>query len=231
MYENYMQNLLGENYYPYQDTYEQMARNSANYNQMNEYGQCNCNMDYELIMPYMNNANYACNQTPYNYMPNYSSRNSTMKMEELYPEIYKLIYPMVKKACTQMNRSLDEELLENMTDEIYNNIEADNIISLNVNIGNQTAENNRTESNTSPTNNNRTNTHNVQHNGNEKLEAREDRQSRNNPIRDLIKILLIRELIDRPGNRPPRPYPPRPPMPPRPPRPGFPGNPPPSRPR
>ena len=48
-------------------------------------------------------------------------------------------------------------------------------------------------------------------------EIREDRQIRNRTLRDLIRILIIRELLRRPGNRPPRP---RPPM-----RPPFPGGP------
>ena len=40
----------------------------------------------------------------------------------------------------------------------------------------------------------------------------EDRQLRNRGLRDLIKILIIRELLGRPGHRPPRP-PVRPPFP------------------
>ena len=50
----------------------------------------------------------------------------------------------------------------------------------------------------------------------------------NNPIRDLIRILLIRELVDGiPSPRPPRPFPPgQGPFPPRPPKPPRPGNPP-----
>ncbi len=39
----------------------------------------------------------------------------------------------------------------------------------------------------------------------------EDRQFRNKGLQDLIRILLIRELLGRPGNRPPMP-PHRPPM-------------------
>ncbi len=82
----------------------------------------------------------------------------------------------------------------------------------------------------------------------EKTEKRETRQI-NKGLRDLIKILLLRELLNRPGQRPPMPgpgpYPPvRPPMPgpgprppvrhplpPRPPMPGSGGPRPPIRPR
>ena len=49
-----------------------------------------------------------------------------------------------------------------------------------------------------------------------KVEETNEKRQFNSGLRDLVKILLIRELLNRP--RPPRP-PVRPPMPPRPPRP------------
>ena len=56
---------------------------------------------------------------------------------------------------------------------------------------------------------------------------KEDRQIRNQGLQDLIKILLIRELINNSGFRPRPPAPPRPPVPPPPPpRPGRPPRPP-----
>ena len=48
---------------------------------------------------------------------------------------------------------------------------------------------------------------------------KEDRQIRNQGLQDLIKILLIRELINNSGFRPRPPAPPRSQVPPRPPRP------------
>ena len=57
--------------------------------------------------------------------------------------------------------------------------------------------------------------------------SKEDRQTRNQGLQDLIKILLIRELINNSGFRPRPPAPPRPPVPPPPPpRPGRPPRPP-----
>ena len=57
--------------------------------------------------------------------------------------------------------------------------------------------------------------------------SNEDRQIRNQGLQDLIKILLIRELINNSGFRPRPPAPPRPPVPPPPlPRPGRPPRPP-----
>lgn len=181
MYNDYMQNVFGVDYSPYCNTYDSIFRNTDFYNQTENYNQYN----YDL-----------------NYMqPNFSARTMVTDIEELYPEIYKIIYPMVKKICMNNSRHLSSETLDDMTDEIYNNIEANNIINLNINI-----ESNKNENNSS----NRKNINN---------ENREERQF-NNPIRDLIKILLVRELFDNDRhNRPPRPFPPdhfhpRPPRPP-----------------
>lgn len=207
MYEDYIQNLFGRDYQLYQNTYDPMLRNTNCYNQIDDFEQYNYeqNSFYEPI--------------PYDNFSNYSTRNLASDLENLYPEIYKIVYPMIQKACSHNNKPVDENLIDDMTDDIYSNIEADNIINLNINV-----ENNRNESATSKEKNNR-------------CKTTENRQF-NNPIRDLIRILLIRELLDRPGYRPPRPRPPGPvfpgshfPRPPRPPRPGFPGNPPPPSPR
>ena len=203
MYEDYMQNLFGRDYQSYQNTYEPMVRNTNCCNQIDGYDQ----YDYE--------QNNYYEQMPYNYFTYYSSRNIVNDVENLYPEIYKVVYPMIQKACNQNTKPIDENLIDDMTEDIYSNIEADNIINLNINI-----ENNRNESMVEKEKNNR-------------CETKNTRQS-NNLIRDLIRILLIREFLDKPGYRPPRP--PRPSFPgnppPRPPRPGFPGSPPPpQRPR
>ena len=119
------------------------------------------------------------------------------ELENCYPEIYTIVYPMVQRACSQNTRPITRELIDNMTDEIYFAIEDKEMI-----------ENRNKE------------------------EKGEDRQIRSNTnLNDLIRILILRELLGRPGfpgGRPPRPRPPRPPMrppmgpPPRPqPRPGM----------
>lgn len=134
------------------------------------------------------------------------------KLESCYPDIYNLVYPMIKKACEQNHRSLNSDLIEELTKEIYQAIEDD---SLN--------ENRVTESknNMSRTTDMKTNI--VPRNIDDKnilkkqdIKEREDRQITNQGLQDLIKILLIRELINNSGFRP---RPPKPPTPP-PPRPG-----------
>ena len=138
---------------------------------------------------------------------NMSAMNN-LQMQELencYPEIYRIVYPMVQRACSRNTRSVTRELVDSMTDEIYFALEDKEMLE------------NR-----------------------DKEEKAEDRQIRRNTnLNDLIRILILRELLGRPGfpgfpGRPPRPpmrppmRPPRPPMrapmgpPPRPqPRPGM----------
>ena len=127
------------------------------------------------------------NRNTYNYesdIRNFSNMQND-ELEDCYPEIYKLVYPMVQKACIQNQGQITREMIENMTDEIYFAIE-----------DNQITEDRGKETN------------NI-------AEKTEDRQIgiRNRTLNDLIRILLLRELLGRPGfpGRPPRP-PMRPPM-------------------
>ena len=159
--------------------YEQYMRNVLGYQAMN-------NNTYDM---YYDNWD----------MSNMVSMNNIQmqELENCYPEIYTIVYPMVQRACIQNTRPITRELIDNMTDEIYFAIEDKEML-----------ENRNKE------------------------EKGEDRQIRRNTnLNDLIRILILRELLGRPGfpgGRPPRPRPPRPPMrppmglPPRPqPRPGM----------
>lgn len=111
------------------------------------------------------------------------------ELENCYPEIYRMVFPMVQKICMQNTRPITRELIDNMTEEIYFAIE-----------DNELAENRLKD--TTKTTENKT----------------EDRQRiiRNPGLNDLIRILLLRELLGRPGfpgGRPPQ-FPSRPPRPP-----------------
>lgn len=122
------------------------------------------------------------------------------ELEACYPEIYKVVYPMINKACSSNTRPVTSELIEELTNEIYTSIEIDNDIHVNINLTNEVGG---TTGNKNVTNSVRA----------EKVKENrgEDRQFRNKGLQDLIRILLIRELLGRPGNRPPMP-PHRPPM-------------------
>ena len=143
--------------------YEQYMRNVLGYQAMN-------NNTYDM---YYDNWD----------MSNMVAMNNIQmpELENCYPEIYTIVYPMVQRACIQNTRPITRELIDNMTDEIYFAIEDKEML-----------ENRNKE------------------------EKGEDRQIRRNTnLNDLIRILILRELLGRPGfpgGRPPRPRPPRPPM-------------------
>ena len=94
---------------------------------------------------------------------------------------------MIQRSCTQNTRPITREIVDSMTDEIYFAIEDKEML-----------ENREKDS--------------------KSIQLTEDRQIRRNTnLNDLIRILIIRELLGRPGfpgGRPPRPpvRPPRPPM-------------------
>ena len=105
------------------------------------------------------------------------------ELENCYPDIYRIVYPMIQKSCNENTRPITRDLIDSMTDEIYFAIEDKEMLE------------NRNKEETS-----------------------EDRQIRRNiNLNDLIRILILREFLGRPGfpgGRPPRPpvIPPRPPM-------------------
>ena len=120
------------------------------------------------------------------------------EFEDFYPEIYKIVYPTVCKRCLNINEDITEELIDNITNDIYNIIEKDEEKE-NVSYNNYS---------------NFRNMRNIQKLEDRKVEKRENRQ-KNFLLNDLIKILVLRELIGS-GRRPNRPNHHRPPMPPRP---------------
>lgn len=188
------------------------------------------------ILGYPNNTNSMYGTNSREDVYSYPTINSTSseEIEQYYPEIYRIIYPMVCKSCNSNTNPITRELIDNMTDEIYFAIESNNEIEVNITLNNEVRSNNNEENLSSPksaTNNrnivSKINTQdknfiskeeNIKENRKENRgKNREDRQVRNNTLRDLIRILIIRQLLQ---NRPNRPN-----FPPQPPRPPFPGGP------
>ena len=167
------------------------------------------------VLGYPTTANMNQNQMYHEY-PNPSQINMRNDLEDFYPEIYKIIYPMVQKACDGNMGANSREEIEQMTDEIYSAIEDNNQINVNINLGNtiSTTNMNRMQ------NRNEMSKEEIQKKSLKKQEV-ENRNTeggsrispRNNNLRDLIKILLIRELLRRRHNH----FPPKPPHNPRPP--------------
>ena len=156
----------------------------------------------------------------YNYSNDMMQMQPTQDLSSFYPEIYRITYPMVCKVCNvNINRELTKELLEQMIDEIYKIVEPEEEPVT------RTAPPLKNGDVRNP-------------NSKEPEPVRKETRQTNFLLRDLIRILLLREWgrPSRPPVRPPFPPGGRPPMGPgmQPPRPGNgrpPMGPPPPRPR
>lgn len=143
-----------------------------------------------------NNMNYMRNDVE---QMQYEMPNENKELESYYPEIYKIVYPMINKRCSQISEPITQNLINEITNEIYSSIEVNTPIKVNINLQNQVQEVN-----------NRNNRKQISESENTKKENRgDDRQTGNSTLNDLIRILILRELLGRPG-RPPRPHPPFP---------------------
>ena len=180
------------------ESYEEYIRSILGYPNYTSDNSC-CENDYNMV----------------NSMAFQRNNETNSQLEACYPEIYKVVYPMVNKACSNNTKPITSKLVDELTDEIYAAVENDTEINININLTNEVSSvGNRNNSS-------RVKTENVKETPQNRSE---DRQFRNRGLQDLIRILLIRELLGRPGGFPGhRPsFPPnRPPM--RPPFPGGPG--------
>lgn len=179
----------------YNQTYEEYMRNVLGY--MPTYQ----DMEYPT---YRNDTNINYPMMPSNDIAAYQE---CAEVEAMYPDIYKIVYPMVKKACGNNQREITEENVEAITMEIFTNVEASMETQTSI-----TVQNRNKEGKTGVK---------VEENRN-----RPENRNRNFLLKDLIRILVLRELLG--GNRPilPRPRPPFPGGPIGPgPRPPFPGRP------
>lgn len=101
-------------------------------------------------------------------------------LERMYPEVYRVVHPMVCRACDNVTMPVTEDMLDSMTDDIYDRVEADGRINIEVTVE---AEFRDTESNSSESR--------------QMSRPRPRPRRRNRFLRDLIRILLIRELLGR----------------------------------
>lgn len=61
----------------------------------------------------------------YYIMPMSNMQINNNELEELYPEIYKRVYPLVCNECNNVVMPLKHEVLEQMTENVYKSIEID----------------------------------------------------------------------------------------------------------
>lgn len=225
VYEDYIRSMIG--------------RNSQNLH--NDYFNCGNNMFDSNMFDNSAYKNYEFQNNVINsQMPNngYFANSSELNLEECYPELYRLLYPMIQKVCMKCTRSLNKEVIDEMVDEVYINFAGDEgeTTQININLSNDvrsskdTTINNMNNNKEAVINNVRSSSVIKNNNTTSKVitskvnnvpssnttvsrldrsvdETREDRQFRQrNPIlNDLIRILILRELLGRPGGnfRPP----------------------------
>lgn len=151
---------------------------------------------YNSIDEYMQNVlgmnipNTTYMQGNNNYYEARMQEPSLQDANRLYPEIYGIVYPVVQKVCSKRNIfQITESQINEMVEEVYNVVEPREEMQ-------ETRE-----------------TGAVLKNGDVKnprvKEVKEPRRVNNNLMRDLIRILILRELLQGGwhGNMP------RPPMP------------------
>lgn len=131
----------------------------------------------------------------------------TKELENCYPEIYRIINPIVCEVCDRYSRPITKDILENMVEEVYQRIEINNEIAIKINIDNNINEKQKENRLNNTKVSNVKNLANDMRN--EELEKRQRRPS--NPLlRDLIRILILERLLG--GNFTGRPPMIRPPM-------------------
>ena len=107
-----------------------------------------------------------------------------MSLEALYPETYRMIYPMVQKVCMRATGVINEELISNMTNEVYNAM-----VERETRQSSKELQKNSSE---------------IRSGSSQSVRKVEETRQNNFMLRDLIRILIIRELLRR-RRRPGRP--------------------------
>lgn len=135
-----------------------------------------------------------------------SNNNSQNDLTKLYPEIYKLLNPMIQSACMRYTSPLTKEALDKMVDDIYNNFTTEDSTIININLTNYpTSDNNDTKDSIHTSTNNNTTSKSMPNksvlkSNNNNTTNNTNNTGNNNILKDLIRILIIKELILRQGN-------------------------------
>ncbi len=124
-------------------------------------------------------------------------------LNTLYPSIYRILNPVISRVVLNNNQPITEDLLNNMTDTVFNIVEGqidfgDDQVQRNNNNENQQSNTNSSNNNVSNNSANRASESARQTN-----QTSQPSNTRNNRgdslLRDLIKILIIKELLSRNG--------------------------------
>lgn len=159
-------------------------QNGSYMQDLNYYNQ-NPNMGYN---PY--NTNQFQNPNVNMQMP--MGQMYQQNLSAMYPAVYRIISPVVSQVLTNNNTGyLTDDVLNSMVDTVYNIVEGD--INLNNNTNKQAtqANSNSNESNCGRTSSNATPS------SNSTSATNSTSNGQNNLLRDLIKIMILNEIISR----------------------------------
>lgn len=154
-------------------SYEDYMRNTLNYSGMGspmgmQGTSCpNMNCQNMCITPY---SNMSSNQMMW--------QDSSCDLERMYPDSYRVVYPMVVSTCRNVSMPVTEDMIDRMTDDIYDRAVADGRINVDISVELETREDSKEEDR-------------------QMINRPPRRRRRNRFFRDLIRILLLRELIGR----------------------------------
>lgn len=131
--------------------------------------------------PYMN-PNMMQNNMAFNNMNN--GMYNTQNLSNLYPSIYRIMMPVISKVVSNSNfQFLNEDVLNNMVDTVFNIVDG------------QIEYDDTNEKNMSNENNNSSRQVDTKSNTQNNSNSRSNRND--NLLRDIIKILILKELLSR----------------------------------
>lgn len=167
--------------------YSQPQSNTYQYNGMNNY------MPVQNSMP---NSNMYSQINPFNNMNSSSCQNS---LENMYPQVYRVVDPVARRVITNNPyQCYTEDNINNMVDTVYNIVEGD-VSSLSSTMqasGDDTVSQGPARSTTTST----SNTNNRQTTIEPTRTVTTTTQNIDNDnrlLKDLIKIIIIKELLSR----------------------------------
>lgn len=119
--------------------------------------------------------------TPFSNMASNPMWQDSSDLERMYPDSYRVIYPMVVSACASVTMPVTEDMISRMTDDIYDRAVADGRISIDINVEVETRDDRDDKDDRQMMN----------------RPPRRPRPRRNRFLNDFIRVLLLRELLER----------------------------------
>lgn len=164
--------------------YSQPQSNTYQYSGMSNY------------MPMGNMSNPGMRQTVNPFMSSYASQNS---VENMYPQVYRIIEPVAKRVIANNSyQYYTEDNLNNMVDTVYNIVEGD-VSSLSSTPNQMSGDDTVTQGPARNASQNSSNTRPVSAEPTRPASSMAVQTSNtgNSLLKDLIRIIIIKELLSR----------------------------------